>query len=144
MKKIIIAVDLSDLAVQAINNASTLALAFNSSIRLIHVIAPSPTYIGNEIGPAVLPENIDENLDGITSDLEAMVDFLNQKNITADFKVCKGPVIETILEETESFQSDLLVMGAHNHGFLYRAFLGSICSGVVKRCKCPVLIIPGK
>lgn len=144
MKKILIAVDLSDLAIVALNQASELAVAFGSEARIIHVIAPSPTYIGNEIGPAVVPEDIDENQESIQSDLASMIDYLKQKNIHADSIVCKGPVVDTIIEQAQEFQADMIVMGAHNHGFLYRAFLGSICSGVVKHSPCPVLIIPGK
>ncbi len=144
MKKIIVAVDLSDLAIAAMNKTLELAIAFSSTVRLVHVIAPAPAYIGNEIGPAVVPEDLDENLDSITTDLQSMVDYLKQQNIQSDSIVCKGLIIESILEQADLFQSDLIVMGAHNHGFLYRAFMGSICSGVVKHSKCPVLIIPGK
>jgi len=144
MKKILISVDLSDLAIAALDHAAKIAVAFESEVKVLHVIAPSPTYIGNEIGPAVVPEEVDENIESITHDLASMTDYLKQKGIVSEQVVCKGPVIETILEEADNYEADLIVMGAHNHGFLYRAFMGSICSGVVKRSHCPVLIIPGK
>ncbi|MBK7215443.1 MAG: universal stress protein [Bacteroidales bacterium] len=42
------------------------------------------------------------------------------------------------------WKADLVVMGAHSHGFVYRAFIGSISSGVLKLSKCLDLILPEK
>lgn len=144
MEKILVAVDLSDLATVAIDYAASFAGAFKSHIHILHVKAPVPSYIGNEIVPPVIPvENAAES-ENISRDLSAMAEYLHQKGIKTDYELARGPVIETIIEKAADYNADLIIMGAHNHGFLYRAFIGSVCSGVVKHSHCPVLIIPGK
>jgi nucleotide-binding universal stress UspA family protein len=144
MDKIIVAVDLSDVATVALNHTASFALAFKSHVRILHVEVPVPAYIGNEIVQPVLPTGNEEELERIRKDLSAMVDHLRQLGIEADFELVKGPIVESIIEKAANYNADLIILGAHNHGFLYRAFIGSVCSGVVKHSPCPVLIIPSK
>lgn len=144
MKKIIVAVDLSDLASAVVEYTAMLALAFKSQVRIIHVEVPVPVYIGSEVVQPVLPADDEEEDERIRKDLNSMAGYLHNKGIEADFELLKGPVVETILEKASGYNADLIVLGAHNHGFLYRAFIGSVCSGVVKHGPCPVMIIPSK
>ena len=144
MKKILVSVDLSDLAAQAINQAITLAAAFKSRILVLHVEVPTPSYIGNELGPPVVPIESDDDFERVQRDLQGMVNHIRQKGIEADYELAKGPVIETIIEKSKDLDVDLIILGAHNHGFLYRAFIGSICSGVIKHSHIPVMVVPGK
>ena len=144
MDKIIVAVDLSDVATVALNHTASFALAFNSHVRILHVEVPIPTYIGNEIVQPVLPTDNEEEMERIKTDLSAMVEHLNKLGVVADYELVKGPIVESIIEKAATYNADLIVLGAHNHGFLYRAFIGSVCSGVVKHTPCPVMIIPSK
>jgi nucleotide-binding universal stress UspA family protein len=144
MDKIIVAVDLSDLANVALDYAASLAKAFKSQIRVLHVVSPIPSYIGNEIVPPVIPAENKEEIERMNQDLAAMAEYLQQQGIEAHYELTHGPVIETILENAGSFNAELIVMGAHSHGFLYRAFMGSVCTGIVRHSHIPVLVIPGK
>lgn len=144
MDKIIVAVDLSDVATVALDHTASFANAFKSHVRILHVEVPVPTYIGNEIVQPVIPTDNEEELNRIRKDLSAMVDHLHTRGVESDYELVKGPIVETIVEKAASYNADLIVLGAHNHGFLYRAFIGSVCSGVVKHSPCPVLIIPSK
>lgn len=144
MEKILVAVDLSDLSTVAVDYAASFAGAFKSHIHILHVEAPIPSYIGNEIVPPVIPVENEEELAQIQRDLSAIAEYLHQRGFKADYELAKGPVIETIIEKAKGYKADLIIMGAHNHGFLYRAFIGSVSSGVIKHSPCPVMIIPGK
>jgi len=144
MEKILVAVDLSDLATVVVDYAASFAKAFKSHVHIIHVEAPVPSYIGNEIIPPVIPEENIEETERINRDLSAMVEHFRKKEINADYELIKGPVIESIVERACRYDADMIILGAHNHGFLYRAFIGSVCSGVVKNSPCPVVIIPEK
>jgi nucleotide-binding universal stress UspA family protein len=144
MDKILVAVDLSDLATVAIDYAVSLAKAFKSQIRILHVIAPVPSYIGNEIITPVMPVDNKEETNRMTQELLAMTDYVKKNGVEADFELSTGPVIETIIEKADNYNADLIILGAHSHGFLYRAFIGSVCIGIVKHSHCPVLVIPGK
>lgn len=144
MDKIIVAVDLSDVATVALEHTVSFARAFKSHVRILHVEVPVPTYIGNEIVQPVLPTDNEEEMERISKDLSAMVEHLTQQGIEADYELIKGPIVDSIIEKAAIYNADMIVLGAHNHGFLYRAFIGSVCSGVVKHSPCPVLIIPSK
>jgi nucleotide-binding universal stress UspA family protein len=144
MKKILAAVDFSDLATLIIDYTSIQAKAFGSEVLVLHVEPPAPAFIGNEIAPPVLADHRVEEIERIRNDLDAMVRYFEEHGIKASSEFLQGSVVDTIVEKAEAYNADLVVMGAHNHGFLYRAFIGSISSGVVKISKCPVLIIPEK
>lgn len=144
MNKILVAVDLSDLAAVAVDYAASFARAFKSKIQILHVEAPTPSYIGSEIIPPVIPDENEEELDRIRKELSSMAEHLHQQGVEAEYQLAKGPVIETIIENAFINNAELIIMGAHNHGFLYRAFIGSVSSGVIKRSPCPVMIIPEK
>ena len=73
-----------------------------------------------------------------------MAEYLQQRGVDADYELVKGPIAETIVEIATNYQADLIILGAHNHGFLYRAFIGSVSTGVLKHSPCPVMIIPAK
>ena len=144
MNKIIVAVDLSDVATVALDHTVSFARAFKSHVLILHVEVPVPTYIGNEIVQPVIPTDNEEEMTLIKKDLSSMVDYLNQRGVEAEYELKKGPIVDTIIEKAAGYNADLIILGAHNHGFLYRAFIGSVCSGVVKHSPCPVLIIPSK
>ncbi len=52
-----------------------------------------------------------------------------------------GHAAEAIAELAESGKFDLIVMGTHGHSALGNMVLGSVASGVLARCKVPVLLI---
>ena len=49
--------------------------------------------------------------------------------------------VDEILQEVENNEYDMVVMGAHGHGALADAIMGSVSRRVVRRCKKPVLVI---
>ncbi len=51
-------------------------------------------------------------------------------------------VADRILAESADDDVDLLVLSTHGHGGLARALIGSVASSVVRRARCPVLIVP--
>jgi len=144
MNKILAAVDFSDLSTQVIEYASEQAKAFGCEVLVIHVEPPAPAFIGNEMSPPILTEQLTEEVVRIQDDLKAMVGYLNQKGIAASHEYLKGSVVDTIVDRAAEWNADLIVMGAHSHGILYRAFIGSISTGVLKASPCPVLVIPEK
>ena len=144
MEKIIVAVDFSDIATLAIDYAASFALAFKSHVHILHVEPPALSYIGNEILPPVMPMENEEENERVKRDLLAMAEYLQQRGVDADYELVKGPIAETIVEIATNYQADLIILGAHNHGFLYRAFIGSVSTGVLKHSPCPVMIIPAK
>ena len=52
-----------------------------------------------------------------------------------------GDPATAICEVAREAGADVVVVGSRGHGFLRRAFLGSICSHVVQHAPCPVLVV---
>ncbi len=144
MEKIIAAVDFSDLATLVIDYAALQAQAFDGEVLILYVEPPAPAFIGNEMSPPIMPDQRADEIKRINEDMNAMVQYLLQKGIRASYEFQQGSIVDTIVERSVSFNADLIVLGAHSHGFLYRAFIGSISTGVLKLSKCPVMVIPEK
>jgi nucleotide-binding universal stress UspA family protein len=50
--------------------------------------------------------------------------------------------VDTVFTETERLKADMLVLGAHERGGLFKALLGNVSEAVLKRAKLPTLIVP--
>lgn len=142
MKTIIATVDFSDLALDIIEVAGDLAKKCNGEVILLHVSAPVPVFVGNEVGTHYIRELSEEDIEREQRDLQALTEYLSDKGVSTTSLLLSGPVIETILEQKDKFDADLIVMGASNHGIFYKAFLGSVSQGILRRANIPVLIIP--
>jgi len=143
INKILVTVDFSDLSTELVGRAADIALAFKADVFIVHVIPPTPVYSGSEISPPVVMDYSPEEWRSEQHDLDAMADFMKQKGIKAESILLNGPIAEVILNKAIELKIDLIAVGAHSHGFLYRAFIGSVSEDLLKRAPCPILVIPG-
>jgi nucleotide-binding universal stress UspA family protein len=54
----------------------------------------------------------------------------------------QGPPLEKILEEVRKLGSDLLILGSHQHGAVYRLWYGDIAVDAAKQPPCALLVVP--
>ena len=59
----------------------------------------------------------------------------------ASVEVTDGYPAEVILRRSKELNCDLIVLGAHDHGFSH-TFLGSVAKRVLRRSEIPTLIVP--
>lgn len=144
MKNILVPVDFSDLSLHVMEYAGDLAKAIEGKVWLIHVAAPNPEFVGYEPGPLQVREVRAQELRREHADLQAMSSHLKNRGIDTTPLLIQGPTVQTILDEAHRVKADLIVMGARNHNIFYRAFLGSISEGVMRKTCCPALIVPEK
>jgi len=52
-----------------------------------------------------------------------------------------GPPAKEIIALAEELGVDLIVVGSRDRGRLRRALTGSVCDQVVRRARCPVLVV---
>ena len=154
IKNILYTTDLSENAQFAFSYAVTLANKFDAGITVMHImedLSPSgdslvKSVIGEEKWQELRTQNERNILDSIQSRL---ADFC--ENISKELPACpfvvertlvkSGNPVEEILSEAQSSDYDLIIMGAHGHGALVGAFMGSVSRRVLRRCKKPVLVI---
>jgi nucleotide-binding universal stress UspA family protein len=154
IKKILYTTDLSQNARYAFGYAASLANRYDAGITIFHVLEDiSPTadslainIIGKKKWEELRGKNEKEVLETIKSRLEKFCEDVQSKLPSCPFITDKilvkiGIPVDEILQEVESNSYDLVVMGAHGHGALSDAIMGSVSRRVVRRCKVPVLII---
>ena len=96
-----------------------------------------------------LPVNYFEDMDmSLRKQAENIVDdALNNlkakmnKTISVDGLVLPGPARTVILDESESWGADLIVVGSHGYRALERFLLGSVSQAVVSHAKCSVEVV---
>jgi nucleotide-binding universal stress UspA family protein len=144
MRNLLVPIDFSAVTASVIDHARRLAGAFASKVCLLHVAAPDPAFVGWDPGPDVVRHQRATDLREEHRQIQELAQSLRESGIDAQALLVQGPTVETILDRAEKVQADLIIVGSHGHGALYRALLGSITEGVVRHSRCPVLIVPAK
>ena len=142
MKNIAIALDLSNSSTVLIEQAKVLARANDAKIWLIHIAAPDPDFIGYDVGPKYIREDRADILKEEHKKLGKLKNTLTDVGIEAEALLIQGPIIQTLLEEVDKLEIDLLVIGKKGHGLFYRAILGSVFDSIVKKVHVPLLAVP--
>lgn len=142
MKTILAPIDFSPASASVIAQATALAQAVSARLILLSVV--QPPVITSDYGPLV--ENISEIIAAAErSAAERLEKVRNEvvKDVAeVETELAGGSPIQAITDAASRFQADFIVMGSHGHTALYDLVIGSTTHGVLKRAKCPVLIIP--
>jgi nucleotide-binding universal stress UspA family protein len=142
MRNILVAVDFSPITERVVKRASELARGLDCHVWLIHAAAPDPDFVGYEAGPVGVRDQVAEELRHEHRELQAHADALRESGLEATALLVQGPTVEMILKEADRLDADLILIGSHGHGAVFRLLLGSISEGVLRRTKIPVMIIP--
>nr|WP_299216234.1 universal stress protein [uncultured Dokdonia sp.] len=142
MKKILVPTDFSEQAENALRVAADLARKYGSEINLLHMLELPMQLVDGATGGSKsdLPEAI-FFMKLAHQKFENMMNapFLDGINVyeTAEF----DGAFEGIMEYTEKYQTDLVVMGSHGATGLQELLIGSNTEKVVRNSKVPVLVI---
>ena len=142
MKNILVSIDFNNNEKLLIDKALEIAKAFDAKIWLLHVAAPEPEFIGFGVGPQYVRDSRADELRKEHRLISNYADQVRLENQECEGLLISGATIEMILEEANKLEIDLIIIGHHDHSFLYKAFFGSVASGVVKKANIPVLVVP--
>ena len=53
-----------------------------------------------------------------------------------------GHPVSSILAKAAATKAAYIVLGSHGHGAVYDLIVGSTTHGVLRRARCPVLVVP--
>ena len=67
---------------------------------------------------------------------------MKNKDVDATALLVEGPIITTILNESERLGIDLIILGCHQHGLLYGALMDNTEEGLLSKCTRPLMFIP--
>jgi nucleotide-binding universal stress UspA family protein len=137
-RSILVAIDGSEPATEALHEAIDLARSEGARLTLISVAAP-PRWLGSPwpyIAPVPLEDELERRAQQIVEDAEALV----PEDVAVSTVVRSGPAAKAILDRVESGQHDLIVMGSRGLGSAGSLLLGSASRAVLADSPVPVLI----
>jgi nucleotide-binding universal stress UspA family protein len=153
IRKILYATDLSENARYAFGYAMSIANRYGAGITILHVLESSPKsdrlvtdVLGEEKWKELRKANEEEIVKKIKQRLENFCEEVTRELpecpfISDEIIVRIGNPLDEIMDLIETGDYDLVAMGAHGHGIIGRAMMGSISRRVVRRSKKPVLVI---
>lgn len=146
LRRILIAVEDSKYSESASNYAYELANKLNAEIALVHVseMPVSAPYSVDPIlnEPAVLlPETIVAQEDASKKLLGKVAEFFGDKLTIYTFNKIGNPRDEILLT-AEEWKADMIILGTHGRTGFDHFITGSVAERVVRKAKCPVLVIP--
>jgi Ala-tRNA(Pro) deacylase len=138
LHNILIPLDGSSLAEQALDLAMQIGLPTQARYTLLHVVTrPHRSLIlgGPELG-------VDEEAEAwrrATIYLDTVAPQLHKRSLAVIPQVRVGAVAPTILEAVEAYHIDLIVMTTHGRGGVNRMLVGSVADKVLRGANVPVL-----
>lgn len=119
-----------------------MAEKFESKLWIIHVAAPDPDFVGYDVGPSYIRDTRAEELRSEHRQLNEMMELARSYSIDCEALLVQGATIEMLEEEIEKLHIDLIIIGSHEHSFLYELFIGHTSVKLLKRIQIPLMIVP--
>jgi nucleotide-binding universal stress UspA family protein len=143
MKTFLVPVDFSAVTDKVIDAALTFARALPGRVVLLHIIQP-PVIAGGEYAlPAeAVEEVVNNNRRSALQKLDGRLETFRSAGIECSVATEVGAPDRAILDTAAKCHADYVIMGSHGHGKLYDFLVGSTASGVIKKAKCSVIVIP--
>jgi nucleotide-binding universal stress UspA family protein len=138
--RILVPLDGSDLAAEALAPADELAEALGAELLLLGVLLPSVPLVtdGTEY-----THGFDEKaaLDGVRQYLETTGGGLREGGRAVDTMAVAGYPPAAIAAVAREVGVDAIVMATHGRGGLKRLVMGSVATGVLQRTPAPLLVV---
>ncbi len=148
-QNIVVPLDASAFAEQALDQASELASAMDATFHLVSIVPLPhvlPVHIHKEnesqsLMRAVLHQT---ELERRTHYLEQKAEHFKELGLRVQTNVAPGHPAEEILRFSTQQQQTLLVMTTHGRSGLRRILLGSVAMKIVREAHVPVLLVRGR
>ena len=152
---ILFATDLSQNSTHALRHAASLAEATGAEIHVLHVNEPLSEDARVTLEMFILNSETREKAVDRRHEMVRQLLADRQARFWAQFKgddakirdqvtsveVTDGHPAEVILRRSRELNCDLIVLGAHDHGFTH-TFLGTVAKRVLRRADIPTLVVP--
>ncbi|MEY8200294.1 MAG: universal stress protein [Colwellia sp.] len=140
MQKILVAIDFSNGIEQIIQKSMQMAKAFSGSIYLVHVEQPIKDSSGRNNGDPV--DKMTSDYPDETAKLNTLAHRIRDDAIETHAIFIEGVPSLEILDVAQKISAELIVIGTHGHGVVTSLLLGGVSQAIIKKSKCPVLLVP--
>lgn len=139
--RILVPHDFSEPSAEAVRTAAAWARALGAEITLLHVVEPVVYPEFYSAGTAT--DNLMPRLASRSEEALAKASGELVGDVTAATKVEIGRSADTIVTVADPEAFDLVVMATRGLSGVEHVLLGSVAEGVLRRCRVPMLTIPG-
>lgn len=140
--KILAAVDRSDISRAVLAMTMEIAGATSAEVLLVNVAPRDPDVFGHQVTRKIITDPVPEELLDRRELLDSYSAELVEAGIQCDTLLIRGNAGRTLLREAESWEANLIIMGSHGRGALYRKLMGSVSEAVMEGRRFPVLVVP--
>ena len=144
MKRILVPVDFSTATDRILEVTANMAKAVDAGVTLLNVAPREPDIFGAQLTRKVVTEPVPDDVRERYDQLLACAKRLQDASLDVKPLLVRGDRVRAVMREVEREDADLVILGSHGRGALYRRLMGSVSEGVMREAKCPVLIIPTK
>lgn len=139
-KKILIAIDDSDLSVKAVETGFSIAHSLKAAVAIVYVVDQTKEVVNADLG--ITAEQSEMKLLGVAENI--MEKYIKRYDgIDEVFRFTPlGLPEEEILNVAGQWGAELIVMGTHARTAIGRMLSGSKAEYVVRHAKVPVLLTP--
>ena len=152
---ILFTTDLSKNSTYAMRHAASLARVTGAKLHVLHVMEPMSDDARVTIQMFIQDKSVrDDAMSSRNQHVKALL-AERQKNFWAalpdedrsildqieSIEVVEGHAAEVILRRSKELGCDIIVLGAHDHGFSH-TFLGTVAKRVLRRATIPTLVVP--
>ena len=142
-QRLLVPVDCSADANQALAYAIALASILGARVILLHVMQ-SPPWGGVDMDvtlPHAYSQFIQHLEAEVTHRMQACLERVTAGGLEGEIAVVQGVPFQEILDTAKKQQVDLIIMGTHGRTGLQHVLLGSVAEKVVRLAPCPVLVV---
>lgn len=144
LKKILIAVDNSTCSEKAARTGYEIAKNYDAEVALVNIIEPMPANINPDLtlAPVFLEtyDNSEENSHLLLQEIESKYSL----GIRTTYLSVVDSAAHGIIQQSDEWGSDLIVIGTYGRTGLYHFLMGSVAEHVARKSACPVLIVPNR
>lgn len=139
-KNILVAVDGSPYAAEALRIAVDLARHYQARLTIVHVYEPAVhAFPGEFMLDASAQAALTAQAENLLAAAKAEAEKAGAKK--AETKLLDGVAVSEIVSFAKDKNYDLIAMGTHGRSGLSHVLMGSVAERVVRRAPCPVLTV---
>ena len=118
-----------------------LASLCSSKVNIIHIAPPSrePPY---NVDSEMFRREVASELHHEHKCLQDLAKCMQDVNIEATAQLVQGSIVGSILLETKRLAVDLVILGRHKHGPLYRVLMDNTDEGLLAKSSCSIMFVP--
>ncbi len=144
MKTILVPTDFSEIALNAVDYAAEIAKRTKAKLVLMHIY--HVPVVSSE-APVILPvwEEIEKDCLQTLKKIKRTVNRKFGKDLVVECICQMGFAVDEIIKQyTEDRDIELIIMGMNGAGYLGEKLIGSNATELIKRTKCPILVVNEK